>query len=168
MMLRDACPGDFPVILRLNEESVHYLSPLRRARLEALHAASAWHRVAEVDGSIVAFLLAFREGANYDSPNYLWFCRHYPQFLYIDRVVVSAAVRGAGLGQALYRDAIAHMREAGIRLLCCEYDLEPPNPGSARFHAQFGFREIGRQWVADGKKQVSLQVLQFAAEGERT
>jgi hypothetical protein len=168
VIVRDANPADFPAILALNAASVHLLSPLDGPRLDALHSASAWHRVAEVDGSIVAFLLAFREGAAYDSPNYLWFCRHYPQFLYIDRVVVAAAARGAGLGQALYRDTIAHMREADIDVLCCEYDIEPPNPGSARFHAQFGFREVGRQRVADGKKQVSLQVLQLAAEREST
>ncbi|MEZ5478989.1 MAG: hypothetical protein R3E95_16365 [Thiolinea sp.] len=45
--------------------------------------------------------------------------------------------------------------------MSCEYDLEPPNPASARFHAGFGFREVGRQTVAGGKKQVSLQVVRL-------
>ena len=35
--------------------------------------------------------------------------------------------------------------------------LDPPNPVSARFHARYGFREVGRQWIGGGKKQVSLQ-----------
>jgi predicted GNAT superfamily acetyltransferase len=39
----------------------------------------------------------------------------------------------------------------------CEYDIEPPNPASERFHRGFGFTEVGRQSVAGGKKQVSLQ-----------
>lgn len=163
--IRDAEPADFAAILALNEASVHFLSTLDGPRLDLLHAASAWHRVVELDGTITAFLLAFRESAAYDSPNFLWFSQRYPQFLYIDRIVVSAAARGAGLGQALYRDAMAYMREAGVGLLCCEYDLEPPNPGSARFHAQFGFREIGRQRVAGGSKEVSLQVLQLNPTG---
>lgn len=165
MIIRDATPPDFPAILALNKASVQFLSPLDAARLETLHAASAWHRVVEYDGTIRAFLLALREGAAYDSPNYLWFCRRYPRFLYIDRVVVSAQARGAGLGQALYRDAMEYMREAGLELLCCEYDLEPPNPGSARFHAQFGFREQGRQRVAGDSKEVSLQLLRIGTAG---
>ena len=97
------------------------------------------------------------------SPNYLWFSAHYPRFLYIDRIVVSASARGRGLGPALYADLIAVARNSGVDLLCCEYDLEPPNPGSARFHAGFGFREVGQQRVAGGKKSVSLQILDLPA-----
>ena len=162
MELRDATAADFPAILALNEASVHFLSPLDHARLEALHAAAAWHRVAEHEGAVVACVLAFRECAAYDSPNYRWFLRRYPRYLYIDRIVVSEAARGLGLGRTLYEDAMQYMRRAGIGLLCCEYDIEPPNPGSAVFHARMGFSEAGRQRVADGRKEVSLQVLQLS------
>jgi len=41
--------------------------------------------------------------------------------------------------------------------LTCEFDIEPPNPVSMRFHQRMGFREVGTQWIGDGKKQVSLQ-----------
>jgi hypothetical protein len=160
-LIRDAERRDLPAILALNEAFVHFLSPLDRARLDALHAASAWHRVAEVDGAVVAFLMTFRECAAYDSPNYLWFCRRYPRFLYIDRIVVAESARTLGLGRALYTDAMDYMRRAGIGVLCCEYDIEPPNPGSARFHERMGFVEVGRQRVAGGRKEVSLQVLQL-------
>jgi hypothetical protein len=157
--IRDAERRDFAAILALNEASVHLLSPLDRARLEALHAASAWHRVAETDGAIAAFLLAFRECAAYDSPNYRWFLRRYPRFLYVDRIAVSESARGAGLGRLLYADAMDYMRPAAIGVLCCEYYLEPPNPGSALFHARLGFAEVGRQHIGDGSKEVSMQVL---------
>ena len=164
MQIRPATAADFPAILALNEASVAVLAPMDFARLEDLHAGSSYHKVAEVDGAVLAFLLVFREGASYDSPNYLWFSAHYPRFLYIDRIVVSAESRGGGIGPALYEDLIAEARNRGVDLVCCEYDIAPPNPGSARFHARFGFREVGQQVVAGGKKAVSLQVLELRPE----
>jgi predicted GNAT superfamily acetyltransferase len=127
------------------------------ARLQRLHAAAAYHRVVESENGVVAFLLAFREGADYDSPNYLWFAENYRQFLYIDRVVVAAQDQGKRLGAALYDDLFAFARNSGIATVTCEFDIEPPNEPSRRFHARYGFREVGSQWVSGGKKRVSLQ-----------
>jgi predicted GNAT superfamily acetyltransferase len=155
--LRDAAADDFTAILALNAESVHFLSPLDAPRLQRLHVQAAYHRVVAIDGVVAAVLLAFREGVDYDSPNYRWFVQRYMQFLYIDRVVVAAARRGHGLGARLYDDIIAFAASRGVAQLTCEFDLEPPNPASARFHARHGFREVGRQWLGGGKKQVSLQ-----------
>ncbi|KFN42577.1 GNAT family N-acetyltransferase [Arenimonas oryziterrae] len=155
--LRAARPRDFAAILGLNAESVHYLSPMDAARLERLDAQSAYHRVVEIDGEVVAFLLALREGANYDSPNYRWFSEAYDRFLYIDRVVVSAQQQGRGLGALLYDDLFAFARTEAIDPITCEFDIDPPNEASRRFHARYGFLEVGTQQVADGKKRVSLQ-----------
>jgi uncharacterized protein len=155
--LRDARREDFAAILALNAESVHFLSPLTPERLDALHRAAAYHRVIEIDGEVAAFLLAFREGAPYDSPNYLWLAERYPAFLYIDRIVVAPAHRGARLGVALYDDIIAFASASDVPWLNCEFDLEPPNPASERFHARMGFAEVGTQWLGGGKKRVSLQ-----------
>jgi predicted GNAT superfamily acetyltransferase len=155
--LRDATPQDFPAILALNAESVHFLSPLDPMRLAHLHAQAAYHRVLECDGAAAAFLLAFREGAGYDSPNYRWFAAHFGQFLYIDRVVVALSQQGRGLGALLYDDIIAFAATSHVARLTCEFDLDPPNPVSARFHVRYGFREVGRQWIGGGKKQVSLR-----------
>ena len=161
--LRDATPADFPAVLALNEASVAVLSPLDAPRLARLHAEAACHRVGEADGRVVAFLLALREGAAYDSVNYRWFAARYPRFLYVDRVVVAAAARGQGLADRLYDDLEALARAQGVDLLACEIDVRPPNPASARFHARRGFREVGRQAVQDGKKEVSLQVRSLGA-----
>jgi predicted GNAT superfamily acetyltransferase len=46
-----------------------------------------------------------------------------------------------------------------VTRVTCEFDIEPPNPASARFHGRFGFREVGRQNVAYAAKAVSLQEL---------
>jgi len=156
-MIRDATASDFPAILALNAESVHFLSPLDEARLQRLHAQAAYHRVVEIDGEVAAFLLVLREGADYDSPNYLWFAQRYAQFLYVDRIVVDARRQGQGLAARLYDDLLEFAANSGIAQLTCEFDLDPPNPASAKFHARYGFREVGKQWLGGGKKQVSLQ-----------
>jgi predicted GNAT superfamily acetyltransferase len=166
--LRDAMPQDFRAILALNAESVHFLSPLDPARLAHLHAQAAYHRVLECDGMVAAFLLAFREGADYDSPNYRWFVGHFGQFLYVDRVVVALAQQGHGFGAKLYDDIIAFAAMTGVAQLTCEFDLEPPNPASARFHARYGFREVGQQWISGGRKQVSLQAREVEPAPPRT
>ena len=113
--------------------------------------------MARIDGQVAAFLLAFREGTGYDSVNYRWFAGRYAHFLYIDRVVVGDAYRGQGLGRLLYDDLFARARHAGVPVVTCEFDIDPPNPVSARFHAAFGFREVGTQAVPPAGKRVSLQ-----------
>lgn len=157
MRIRDAQAADFDAILTLNAASVSLLSPLSPERLTDLHAQAALHRVVERDREVIGFLLAFREGADYDSPNYRWFAERYQLFLYVDRVVVADAARGQGVGTLLYRDMFEFAAASAVDLVTCEFDVDPPNPASERFHAGFGFRAVGRQWVADGRKQVSLQ-----------
>jgi len=164
MYIRDVTPSDFPTVLRLNDESVHFLSPLTPKRLEFLHEQAAYHRVVESGGHIMAFLLALNEGSSYDSPNYRWFAARYERFLYIDRVVVSSEHQGRGAGHLLYSDIFAFARLQNTTYLTCEFDIEPPNEGSRRFHEGHGFREVGTQSVAAGKKQVSLQAVSIASE----
>jgi uncharacterized protein len=163
-MIRDATPDDFDLILALNAESVHWLSPLMRPGLDALHRQAAYHRVVSVDGVVAGFLLALREGCRYDSPNYAWFAQHFDRFLYIDRVVVDARSHGQGLGNQLYADLFAFARSERIDRVTCEFDIEPPNEGSRRFHQRHGFEEVGTQRVAGGKKLVSLQAVRIATD----
>jgi predicted GNAT superfamily acetyltransferase len=156
--LRPARASDHARILELNLQSEEMLSPMDAARLRQLDAQAAYHRVVCEGDDVVAFLLAFREGTGYDSPNYLWFSQRYPRFLYVDRVVVAATHQGRGLGGALYRDLFGFARSEGVDTVACEFYTQPPNEASRRFHAGFGFREVGTQWVAEGRKQVSLQI----------
>lgn len=158
-MIRDATPADFAGILSLNAESEQYLSPLAEGQLAHLHRQARYHRLCEIEAQVVAFLLVLGPGADYDSLNYKWFSERYPDFLYIDRVVVSESWQGRRLGAALYEDLLAFAKQTGPVPLTCEFDIVPPNERSRRFHARFGFREVGSQWVAGGKKRVSLQVL---------
>lgn len=159
MLIRDANAGDFERILQLNEESVEFLSPLKPMRLEKLHAEAGYHRVIVSDSEIVGFLMAFRENADYDSTNYQWFVKRFGQFLYIDRVVVGKQHQGRGIGNRLYDDVFAFARGNGVSKITCEFDIDPPNHASRRFHERYGFSEVGTRSYGDIAKHVSLQMV---------
>jgi predicted GNAT superfamily acetyltransferase len=159
MSLRATQPADFRQILVLNEESERSLSPLDAGRLARLHSLAAYHRVFETGDRVSAFLLAIREGAAYDSPNYGWFAARYPKFLYIDRVVVDSSMRCRGIGRACYEDLFSFARSSGVGLITCEFDIEPPNPASRRFHEHFRFVEVGTQTYGPAEKRVSLRAV---------
>jgi len=156
--LRTALASDHTAVCALNLAEQQHTSPMDLARLRELDAMSAYHKVICVDGRVAAFLLAMRRGAAYVNDNFAWFDSRYPDFLYVDRIVVSAGQRGRGLGRLLYEDLFDCARAQGIGLLACEYNISPPNDASRQFHDRFGFREVGTQWVARGAKQVSLQI----------
>ena len=63
----------------------------------------------------------------------------------------------ATISSQLYRDVFDQARASGVAVVTCEFNLVPPNEASARFHARWGFAEVGRQWLDEGRKQVSLQ-----------
>lgn len=156
-VIRPATTSDFGAILRLNSEWEHFTSPLDELGLAHLHNQAAYHRVVESHSLVVAFLLALREGAEYESPNYRWFADSYDAFLYVDRVVVAGDQHGKGMGAILYDDLLAFARADGAGRVVCEVDAEPPNEASSRFHDKYGFVEVGTHWVAEGRKRVSLR-----------
>ncbi len=166
MIIRPAKDDDSSQILRLNEESVRFLSPLTAERLALIQMQAAYVRVVETSGTVVAFLLAFREGSAYDSPNYSWFATRFPRFLYIDRVVVSSAMQGHGTGRLLYEDFFEFARASGISLVTCEIDLDPPNPTSQSFHQRYGFAQVGTQTYGHAQKLVSLQAVDLATASD--
>jgi predicted GNAT superfamily acetyltransferase len=147
--------ADYPEILEINESGLPHVNRISADDLAAFAAQSHYFKVAREAGQIRGFLLAFSEGAAYDSPNFLWFRDRYPRFVYIDRIVVMPSQRRSGIGRLLYadleREASAHAPD-----LTCEVNLEPPNPGSLLFHERSGFAEVGRQHTGGGEKLVCL------------
>lgn len=158
IVLRNASPDDFGAIVELNETEVQQTSPMGLERLHELARLSSYHKVAVADDRVAAFLLAMREGAPYLNDNYAWFAARFPRFIYVDRIVVGSDFAGLKIGSRLYDDLFSYARSQGIKAITCEYNVQPPNPASQRFHDKFGFQELGRQWVANGTKLVSLQV----------
>ncbi|MEJ2791448.1 MULTISPECIES: GNAT family N-acetyltransferase [unclassified Pseudoxanthomonas] len=161
-LIRAAGDDDLNAIVALNAAEVRHTSPMDEDRARHLASLSAYLRVATLDGRVVAFLLAMRAGADYRNDNFDWFAARYPDFLYVDRIVVDASVQGHRLGSALYGDLFAFARERGIPRITCEFNVVPPNEPSRLFHARHGFVEAGQRWLGDGHKQVSMQVAELA------
>lgn len=156
IILRAYRDDDEPAILRLNEESVAVLSPMDGARFADLRAMAAWLEVAERDGRVIGFLLGFEDGSDYDSANYRWFAERFKRFFYVDRVVVDAESRGAGLGRWFYEAAEEWAVDRGLLWMLAEIDVEPRNPESIEFHRRRGFSEIAQRPGLSAKR-VSMQ-----------
>jgi uncharacterized protein len=156
--IRNADARDFAAIVVLNETEVSHTSPMDASRLADLHALAGYHKVACIDSRVAAFLLAMPQRCGYRNDNFEWFSARLDTFLYVDRIVVDRSCRGSHLGTLLYEDLFDHARRIGIATIACEYNIVPPNEPSRRFHDAFGFSEVGRQWLGDGAKQVSMQV----------
>ena len=164
VILREATAADADRVLALNDAEVAQTSAMDRGRLDVLAALACRFTVADVDGRVLAFLLAMDHLAAYDNDNFRWFAARYPRFAYVDRIVVDAAASGMGVGGRLYRDLFLHAREHDLQRVVCEYNMDPPNPASKSFDDRFGFVEVGQQLVAGGTKLVSLQQLVLAPE----
>ncbi len=143
--------SDRPAVLEMNNLHAAELSLLDRARFDRL-MAQAFH--ARRVGALDAFMIAFDQNADYDSPNFLWFRERYPRFVYVDRIAVAVGARGRGLARGLYEDLFGAARTAGHDVVTCEINSEPPNPGSHAFHASMGFREVGGAVIHGGTKPV--------------
>jgi uncharacterized protein len=138
-------------LLALNNAHAGQLSWLAPERLEHLVGqAFLARRIGDLD----AFMLAFDQDADYDSPNFLWFCARYPRFVYVDRIVVAASARGRGSARRLYHDLFEHALRAGHEHIVCEVNSSPANPESDAFHAALGFVEVGTASIHNGSKTV--------------
>lgn len=158
VVIRDARQSEFAQIVVLNEAVVEWTSAMDVQRLAELDRLACFHKVAVIDGRVAAFLLAMREDAAYPNDNHGWFVGRYARFVYVDRVVVGSEFAGLSIGSRMYRELFDFARLQGVDAVTCEYNLQPPNIASQRFHAKFGFREVGTQWLAGGSKQVSMQL----------
>jgi predicted GNAT superfamily acetyltransferase len=153
--IRDVRPHELDSVLALNNAAGTTILPLDMTHLIALAEQAAYFRVALVDEQIAGFLLALREDADYGSPNFLWFRDHYPNFLYIDRIVIARPSQGLGLGRIFYADVTSYA-EVRVPLLACEVFLEPRDDVSVLFHGTYGFQEVGQQMMSHVNRRVAL------------
>jgi predicted GNAT superfamily acetyltransferase len=140
-----------PAVLHLNNEHAAELSWLEPDRLSVLIGRAFYARRI---GNLEAFLLAFDQAADYDSPNFLWFRERYRRFVYVDRIAVAKSARGRGHARRLYEHLFSRAVEAGHAIVACEVNSDPPNPASDAFHAALGFQEVGQAALHGGKKSV--------------
>jgi predicted GNAT superfamily acetyltransferase len=142
--IRFLTPEDFEDVLEINNSNVPAVGELTHEKLQYLVDHSL-HALVVQHGTTVGFCITFAPNAPYDSPNYQWFCNRYTQFVYLDRIAFVPQAQGMGLGKLLYQHIERLMHQTGlIQPLCCEVNVEPPNPGSLRFHQSIGFLEVGQ------------------------
>ncbi len=97
---------------------------------------------------------------DYDSQNLRWFEAYIDEtrrdLVYVDRIAVAETARGQNLGRHLYEAAFKTFTNRGE--IGCEINISPPNPGSMRFHARLGFRQIGTRSYGDAGNAVAYFV----------
>ena len=140
MDLRDITPADLPALLALNNAEAEAVNAQTPEAMAAL-LSRAWAARMAADGS--GFLVAFDAATPPQGPHHAWFTARESSFAYVDRVVVRAEARGRGVARALYADLARLAAAERMDVLCCEVNLEPPNPGSLAFHARLGFAPAG-------------------------
>jgi predicted GNAT superfamily acetyltransferase len=155
--IRDADERDEDFILALNASCTPAVSELSLDDYREIKAAAHRVLVAEVAGLRAGFVILIRPGAPYPSDNYAWFSERHARFLYVDRIAIEAAARGAGVGQALYNEALALAAANGDERLTAEVNVEPPNPSSMKFHEAFGFRHLLSRPSRGGKVVAMLE-----------
>lgn len=138
-------------ILALNNAHATELSWLDAPRLRQLMERAFFMRSI---GDAEAFLIAFDQDADYDSPNFLWFRDRFHRFIYVDRIAVAPATRGRGHARQLYGELFEAARQSGHERIVCEVNSDPPNPASDAFHAALGFEQVGAAVLPDGLKTV--------------
>ena len=151
---RPAETADFKRILELNESAIPAVNRIALADLEHLHNEAMALIVACSGPEVAGFLLALPETADYGSPNFRYFKRHYDAFAYVDRIVVGSAFRRQGIGAGLYAQLFASASGAPVT---CEVNVEPPTPESILFHEQLGFQVVDHQNTDPGKR-VALMI----------
>ena len=154
----EARRDDLEHLLELNQSNLPHVGSITQSEMEYLHRQAIYFPVAEFNGQTAGFLIAFDPEADYASLNFLWFKKRYPNFVYIDRIVISAEARRKGIANTLYRDLEHFAAERQIPIMACEYNLRPKNDVSRQFHQRYGFSEVGIQETEIGKKTVSLQI----------
>src|SRR5690606_37302130 len=125
-----------------------------------------FRRVLFRSGMFVGFLVGFASGADHDSSNFRWFRERYPDFFYIDQIVVASRRRGGGVGRALYADVQSHA-ELRHPVLACEVFLDAESDPALLFHGSFGFHEVGQHVMttADGSPghRASMQLKEMCS-----
>lgn len=148
VIVRDMTLDDLNVVHAINEENVPAVGQETFEDLRTIFDVCSINLVAEIDGRVRGFCMVMPPGTDYSSPNYLYFCERHADFVYLDRVAITADAQGRGIGPMLYREV---ERRSTAPWFALEVNVKPPNEGSMRFHAREGFVEVDRLETRPGK-----------------
>jgi len=145
-IVRNIESADLTQVLAINNANTPGVSELTLSELETdikncLHALA----IDNEHGEVCAFCITFAPDAPDAGANHRWFADRFESFVYLDRIAIDPTYQNLGLGVLLYQSVEQQMIDSAQHsLLCCEVNLEPPNPGSLRFHHRIGFTEVGQ------------------------
>ena len=162
IIIRDVREHELDLVLALNNAAGPGILPMDAGKLRFFWENADYFRVAEKDGHLAGFLVALSQDAPHDSPNFLWFRERYPEFLYVDRIVIASTRRGAGVGRVFYGD-VQSFAEVRVPRLCAEVFLEGSNHPALLFHGSFGFREVGQHVMPGHGLRASMLVKELCS-----
>jgi len=147
-LIRSYEPSDLPALLEVNQAGVPGVSS------ETAETLARWINLSTVFVAIDekdtphGFITLIEPGTrDYDSANLTWFEAYLAKYggdlIYVDRIAVAPEARGQQIGQDLYQAAFTAFAARG--LIGCEVNLQPPSPGSVRFHTRLGFHRVGQR-----------------------
>jgi len=166
VVLRELEPADLPAVTAMNNDAVPAVPYMDEDEMAVLTALATLCVVAvdEADPDVpLGFVVAVEPGVEYGSENYRWFSARSSDFLYVDRIVIDAETRGAGVGRLLYGAVFARAEQDGRSEVTCEVNLRPPNPKSLGFHGALGFERVGEQETKGGQYRVALLAAKVGA-----
>ena len=157
MIFRELDTQDITMIWKINEEGLPGTGKVSEDEIEKLLNYSELSLGAFDENELLGVVICLLPRTEYGSLNYAWFNARYDDFLYVDRIAVAAAYRDRKVGTLLYQNVIGHAAKLKVPV-AAEVNLEPPNPGSMRFHKRHGFSEVGQ--LSHGAKSVAM-VMRF-------
>ena len=154
IIIRAMTASDIEAVWTINQENVPAVGEETLEDLAKVHEQCAIALVAEVTGTIAGFCMVLSPDADYGSPNFKFFSDRIEDFIYLDRVAVTSAFQGKGIGAALYSEV---EKLSNATWFALEVNTKPRNEGSLRFHAREGFVQMEELETRPGK-MVSLMV----------
>jgi len=168
MLIRAYATSDLDTLFAINQAGVPGVGNETKTSLETWINLSTAFIAADEKNTPLGFLTVIEPGTKrYDSENLRWFEAYLRQYggdlIYVDRIAVAETARGQNIGERLYKaafEAFASRQQIG-----CEVNIQPPNPGSMRFHARLGFKRIGERSYDRGRKSVAYYVRPLSDKG---
>ena len=148
---------DVDSVWKINEDGLPGTGKVSHEEIEALLDYSSLAVGAYYGEKLVGFVICLPPKTAYGSLNYAWFNQRYNDFLYVDRIAVATQYQNQKIGTLLYDFVKINAIENGIPVTA-EVNIQPPNPGSMRFHDRHGFQQVGT--LDHDEKSVAMLVYQ--------
>jgi len=142
MDLRELQNEDISEIWEINEQGLPGTGKVNHDEIKALLEISELAIGVFENSTLLGFVICLLPGTNYGSLNYAWFNQKYDEFIYVDRIAVSQTHRNQNIGSLIYQKVVDYSKRHKVPI-AAEVSLDPPNPGSMRFHYRFDFTEVG-------------------------